>query len=140
MATIRKAFSSKDAELELLGGRPLEFMINYSATREKNLNRSAGSNKPTSFSEGDETYECKLTLGMADLVAVENAAKKASLNSILDLPPFPIVISFINTDQVLVQDVVTATFQSTGRNVGENETIRYEHDMFVTGIEFNKSL
>jgi hypothetical protein len=137
---IVKAFDSKDAQLEMLGNQPSEFSINYSTERDDRLNQSAGSKKATSYSEGDETHTCNLMLGMADQAAIESAAKKKGYKSILDLPPFPMVISFVNPDQQLVQDVVTAKFKSTGRPVGISETIRYEHTMFVVDIEYNKSL
>jgi hypothetical protein len=137
---IVKAFDSKDAQLEMLGNAPAEFMIKYSNTRENTLNYSAGSKKPTSYSEGNDAYECALTLGMADQVAVEAAARKAGYKNLLDVPPFPMVISYLNPFQVLVQDVVTAKFQSNGRDVGAGEALRYEHTMFVVDMEFNKPL
>lgn len=137
---IRKAFDAKDAELEMLGNRPAEWSIEYSISEEKVLNKSAGSRKPTSYSVGDESYECTLMLGMADQVAMEAAAKKAGYANVLKIPPFPIVISYINPDQQLVQDVVIASFQSTGRKVGESDTLRFEHAMFTVDIELNKSL
>ena len=140
MAGIRKAFDAKDAELEMLGNRPAEWSINYSTSEEKTLNYSAGSRDATSFSKGNRSHECTLMLGMADTTAMELAAQKAGYKSLLDVPPFPIVISYINPDQQLVQDVVTASFQSVGRQVGEADTLRFEHSMFVTAIEYNKSL
>lgn len=137
---IVKAFDSKDAELEMLGAKVAEFTINYSETESLTLNQSAGSRKPTSYSRGNTEYACALTLGMADQVAIEAAARKRGYKSILDVPPFPLVVTYLNPDQQLVQDVVTAKFQSNGRNVGEADTLRYEHTMFATDMQFSKPL
>jgi hypothetical protein len=135
-----KAFDSKDAELELLGAKVAEFTISYSVSESSRLNKSAGSRKPTSYSNGDEEYTCTLMLGMADQVAIEAAARKAGHKSILTVPMFPAVVSYLNPDQVLVQDVIQMKFQSNGRSVGENDTLRYEHTMLVGDIEFSKPL
>ncbi len=137
---IPKAFDSKDAELEMLGAKVAEFTISYSETENLTLNQSAGSRKATSYSRGNTEMACNLMLGMADQVAIEAAARKRGFKSILDVPPFAMVVTYLNPDQVLVQDVITAKFQSNGRNVGEADTLRYEHTMFVTDIEFSKPL
>lgn len=137
---IVKAFDSKDAELEMLGAKVVEFLISYSETESLTLNQSAGSRKATSYSRGNTEYACSLTLGMADQVAIEAAARKRGYKTILDVPPFALVLSFINPDQQLVQDVITAKFQSNGRAVGESDTLRYEHTMFVVDMEFSKPL
>jgi hypothetical protein len=134
---ISKAFSSKDADIQLLGSRPNEFTIKYSVKETNTLGYSAGSRKPTSYSQGNEEPTCTLMLGMADQAAIEAAARKAGYNSILQIPPFPIVVSYINIDQLLVQDVITAKFASNGRDVGEADALRYEHEMFCTGIDFS---
>lgn len=136
----RKAFSSKDAELRMFGNVVEEWTMSYGSTQDNKLNYSAGSKDATSFSEGQRSHECTLMLGMADQVAMEAAAKKAGYKSLLDVPPDAAVVTYSNSDNVLVQDVVTMKFQSTGRQVPENDTLRYEHQMFVTAIEYNKSL
>ncbi len=136
----RKAFSSKDAELRMFGNVVEEWTLSYGSTDDNKLNYSAGSKEPTSYSEGQRSHEATLMLGMADQVAMEAASKKAGYKSLLDVPPAPAVVTYLNSDQVMVQDVVTMKFQSTGRQIAENDTLRYEHQMFVTGIEYNKSL
>ncbi len=117
-----------------------EFTINYSKDTDRVLNHSAGSKEPTSYRDGNNTYECTLMLGMEDQVAMEQAAKKAGYKDLTELPPSPAVVSYVNSDQRLVQDVITMSFKTLGRQVGESESLRYEHTMFVTGINFDEPI
>lgn len=136
-----KAYDSSDVVITLLGNTPTEvFEMTYSTEREHQLNYSLGSRKPTSWSQGKDSSSGSITMSLKDCAAVESAAKKAGLSSILDIPPFDIIVSFVNEFDALIQDRVTCKFMSTGRQIGGDMSLRYQYNLFVLDVQQNKGL
>lgn len=69
--------------------------ISWSQTQEKFNNPGQG-NRPTSRSRGNRTATASVTLSIKEIAAIENALPAGK--DILDIKPFPIIVSF-NNDQ-----------------------------------------
>ena len=66
--------------------------IEYGETQEKENNFGAG-DRPVSRGHGAKNATCKLTLSMNDIEAIRRAIPTGSL---LDVPAFDIVVTFLN--------------------------------------------
>lgn len=136
-----KAYDSSDVVITLLGNIPNEvYDINYSSEQEHQQNYSLGSNEASSWSWGKINHQGSITLAVKDTAAIEDAARKAGLDSILKIPPFDIIVTFVNEFDKIIVDRVTCKFMSTGRQVGGDQALRYQHNLFVLGVNMNKTI
>jgi hypothetical protein len=134
-----KAFDSADVTIELLGNEPNEvYELNYNTDQEHQLNYSLGSKKPTSWSMGKESHQASITLSMLDTAQIESAARKKGLSKITEIAPFNIVVRFFNEFNEQVIDRITCKFASTGRAIGGEQALRYQHNLFVLEIKYNQ--
>jgi hypothetical protein len=131
----KKAYDHGDITLTFLGNQPINFfMIEYGDEQEHQLNHGRG-NEPHSYSTGKITYNCKLGLGMDEVVAVQNAAPGRDLKKI---KPFDIIVTYLNEDQQLVVDRVTVKFKGAGRKSSSGDmNIQQEFEMLCLGIKYN---
>jgi hypothetical protein len=137
-----KAYDAADVTIELLGNTPNEvYELKYATETADKLNYSLGSNKPSSWSKGQESHSASITLSMADTAAIENAARKAGLSKITDIPPFAIVVSFFNEFGDRVLDRIMCKFMSTGRDMAQGgQALQYQHNLMVLDIKYNQQL
>ncbi|KXX70780.1 hypothetical protein [Flammeovirga sp. SJP92] len=140
MSTARingKAYDSSDVNVAILGRPIIEVTeVSYNSEREHQLNYRLGSGKPSSYSEGKYSYSASITLLMSEVVGIENAM--GGDKDITKIKPFPITVAYLNDDNDIVVDVITAKFQSQGREVDGEMGLSKQFDLFVLNIEYNK--
>jgi hypothetical protein len=141
MANIRKngkAYDAGDVSVELLGNLSDVMEIEYQTEQDHQLNYSLGSNDPSSWSRGKKTPSGSITMPMEDCVKLENAARRAGLDSILDIAPFDINVSYLNEFSQVVVDRVTAKFMNTGRKSANGDMrLSYQYNLFVLAVKQN---
>lgn len=141
MATLRKngkAYDSADVNVIILGTIPDEvFEVGYDTEREHQLNYSLGSKQPTSWSMGKDSFNGTLTLSAADQFKIEDAAKNAGISNVADIPPFDMVVSYINEYNLARVDRVTCKFMNNGRSIGGDQSLRFQYKLFILAIKFN---
>lgn len=129
-----KAYSDADVSIAILGSIDYEVTkLEYSVEQTHEAQYSIGSNKPTSYRMGRKTYNCTLGLRLRSIAAIEKAAG----GSLLDIKPFPIIVSFVDDENEMITDIITAKFADQGRSIGDDDELKREFSMFCTNIEFN---
>jgi hypothetical protein len=129
-----KTFSGGDVTIAMLGSIDYEVTkIDYEVKQDHKLNFSLGSDKPTSYSKGKKTPSCTLGLRLKSVSALEKAAG----GDLLSIKPFDIVVVFVDDENEIITDVIKAKFQEQKREVGDEDDIKAEFEMFCLDIEFN---
>jgi hypothetical protein len=108
--------------------------IEYSEAIEKEWNYGAG-NSPVSRSIGNRSAEGKVTLGMAE---VHKLTKLSPTGSIMDLPPFDIVVAYIPENEAFMKtDILkNVEFTSHPTTASQNDkNLQVELDLFIHRIE-----
>jgi len=136
MATIRKngkAYDSGDVQI-VFDGEIIDEVkeISYSTEQEHQLNHSLA-NKATSWSMGKITNKATITLYMPAIVALE---KKAG-GDLLKKSPFDIQVTYVSEDNDIVNDKITAKFQSQGRDVTGEMGLSKQFELFVLDIAYH---
>lgn len=132
-----KTYDSGDVMIAMFGSIDYEVtQIAYSKSQEHTHNYSLGSNDPSSYSAGKVKPEGSITLRIPSAGAIEKAAG----GDLLRIKPFPIIVSYINDDNEPIVDKVVAKFAKQGRDVGGDSDLKYQYDLFVLKVDFNKSL
>lgn len=130
-----KAYDSGDVTISLLGGSPNEMHeISYGDEQEHQINHGVN-NEGTSWSHGKIAPFCTLTLAMADIVAIEDAA--GGEKDLKKIKPFNITVAYLNDYNKEVIDRVRAKFQNTGREVDGGMNLKKQFTMFCLGIKYN---
>ncbi|WP_268848143.1 hypothetical protein [Flavobacterium aestivum] len=128
-----KAYDSADSEC-FINGVPLEITsATYGNEQEHQLNFGLSSNA-SSWSRGKKTPSCTIGIMMHDIVPLELAAKGGS---ILDIPPFYMIMTFTNEYNIIVTDRVLMKFQNEGREVTGEMGLKKEYTMFALSVELN---
>jgi len=134
-----KAYDSADVIITLLGNVPNEvYDLKYGSSDEHQLNYTIGSKEANSWSQGKRSHEGTITIGMADQVAIEQAAKKSGYKTLMDVPPFDLIVNFLNAYNQEVTDVITCKFMNNGREIGGDMALRYQFNLFVLSINYSK--
>lgn len=129
-----KSYGGADVSIAILGSIDYEVTkLEYEVKQTHTANYSVGSDGPTSYSKGKKEYSCSLGLRLASISAIEKAAG----GDLLSIKPFPITVVYVNEENDIITDVVTAKFTSQGRSVGDDDDLKREFEMFCTNIEFN---
>lgn len=135
MSTVRKngkAYDSGDVVVTIEGIQVDEVKeITYGTEQEHQLNHSLA-NDATSWSMGKKTPKASITLYMAAVVAIE----KQVGGDLLRKRPFDIQVSFVNEYNEIVNDTITAKFQSQGRDVTGDMGLAKQFELFVLGINY----
>ncbi len=132
-----KAYDSADVIVTLLGSTESEVAeISYSTDREHQVNHSL-SKDATSWSMGKEMSEGSITLSMNATAKLERLVKNSNGNTIIDFAPFDINVSFINELNEPVNDTITCKFKKTGRSVDGGMNLKFQHELFVLGVNYN---
>ena len=128
----KKAYDSGDVDV-FINGIPVNVAeISYDTEQEHKVNHGL-KNKATSYSMGKETHTGSMTLLMQDVVQLEKAAK----GKLLAIKPFPINVTYINDDNMVVNDTIIAKFQKTGREVTGDMGLQKQYDLLVLDIDYN---
>jgi len=136
MATIRKngkAYDSGDVVI-VFDGEVIDEVkeISYSTEQEHQVNHSL-SNKATSWSMGKITNKATITLYMPAIVKIE---KKAG-GDLLKKAPFDIQVTYVNDYNEIVNDKITAKFQSQGRDVTGEMGLSKQFELFAIDIAYH---
>jgi hypothetical protein len=132
----QRAVDGADIEIRMLGVDVQGFEeITYEEVQETQLNYGKG-RKPHSYSVGRSSYSGSLTLYHDTVAQIE--ASLPSGTTLLDLPPFPIVVSYVSPSGRIVKDIVTAKFQKNMRGGGTGDlALKYQFELFIVNIQFN---
>lgn len=129
-----KTYDSGDVIIAMFGSIGYEVTaISYSKAQVHTANHSLGSNEATSYSMGKISNEGSITIRTASASSIEKAAG----GDLLKIKPFPINVSYINDDNEPINDTLTAKFTKQGRDVGGDDDLKYQYDLFVLSIDFN---
>jgi hypothetical protein len=134
----RKSYDFGDIVLTLLGNQPVNVKaISYESSQETQLNYGRG-NKPVGHGRGQISYTGSITLGMDEITQIEAVAPDGDITQIR---PFDIIVSYINEDQGIVNDVITCFFNGNGRNPSNGDMdLSRELPLQILNIQFNKPL
>jgi hypothetical protein len=131
-----KAYDSGDVVITMFGGIDYEVTeITYGTEQEHQANHSLGSNKQSSFSMGKITQTGSITIRLASAGAIE----KAVGGNLLNVKPFDINVTFLNEDNDIINDTITAKFQNQGREVGGDMDLKKQYTLFVLDIQYNNA-
>lgn len=146
MTTITKngrSLGGGDVKINMLGivdiyADSIEYSIKQEHQHNYGLHR-----KPRTYSMGKVSYEGKITLMLEDVAAIQNANNANDNNSLIDIPPFWIVVTIDpnveNVNNILppTVDMILAKFQNTGKKIGNEMGIKQEFELFVLNIKEN---
>lgn len=129
-----QAYSGGDVLVAMFGCLDYEVTaIEYNTKQAHTANYSLGSNDPSSYSIGKKEHSGSVTLRLRSASEIE----KACGGDLLKIRPFQINVTFVNEDNSIINDTVTAKFMSTGRSVGDDDDIKQQYELFVLGVDLN---
>jgi predicted heme/steroid binding protein len=135
MSTIRKngkSYDSGDVVVTIDGTVYDEVKeITYNTDQEHQVNHSLA-NDATSWGMGKITHKASITLYMAAWVAIESKLG----SNILKARPFDIQVTYVDSYNTIINDTITAKFQSQGRDVTGDIGLSKQVDLFVLGIQY----
>ena len=106
--------------------------INYGVTQEKTNNMGAGT-EPVSRGRGGKEYSASLTLEMKEIRRIQAALPAGS--SLLDIPPFPIVVQYLVGTNLVTDVVNNAEFTQQVVDTSQGDsTINMEMPLAIAGI------
>lgn len=128
-----KTYDSGDVEVTLFGQNDFEVTaISYGSKQAHTANYSLGTNKATSYSMGKIENEGSITFRLPSLAKIQKAAG----GDILRIKPFSVSVSFVNDDNELVTDVLTAKFTENKREANGDEDLKVECPLFILDIDW----
>lgn len=109
--------------------------ITYTTEQEKSNNKGSGV-EPVSRGRGAKDYSGSLELAMTDVLALRAASPTGDLT---DLPPFTIVVTYLNSKQFITDTLTQVEFTSDGSGGSEGDTdITTTLKMLPGGIEYGR--
>jgi hypothetical protein len=134
----QQSYDSADVKVSMLGINDVfATSIEYNTKQEHQANYGLGSREPRTYSLGKKEYSCSLELDMTDVVAIQNANKGKSL---VDIEPFPVVVTYNPSTEgnlsPMVTDTLVMKFTESGRSVSEMDS-KKSFEMFVLEINEN---
>ena len=131
----KKAYDSDDVDV-FINGIPVNVTeITYDTEQEHQVNFGL-KKKATSYSVGKETHTGTIGLLMQDVVQLEKAAN----GNLLAIKPFPINVTYVNDDNMIVNDTIIAKFAKTGREVTGDMGLQKQYELLVLDIDYNNLL
>ncbi len=129
-----KTFDNGDVQIAMFGSIDYEVTkIAYGTSQAHTPNYALGSNKPSSYSKGKIENKCTLGLRFKSISQLEKAAG----GSLLNVKPFKITVAFVDDENEMVVDVITAKFADQGRDVGDSDDLKKEFELFCLDIQYN---
>ena len=137
MSRIRRmgeAYSSGDVIVTVAGMRDvnpnaISYGYSYAHATQQGIRR-----EPRAWRMGPRTNEGSITLPIDVSAEFEKIAPDGDIARIR---PFPINVVFLNTENEMIRDLVIAKFTGNKRNVGTDEDITNEYELFVLDIQLN---
>ncbi len=129
-----KTYDNGDVTIAMFGSIDYEVTkIAYSTSQAHAANYALGSNKPSSYSRGKIEHKCNLGLRLRSIAQLE----KACGGSLLNVKPFTIAVCFVDEENEMICDIITAKFADQGRDVGDSDDLKREFELFCLDIEYN---
>jgi hypothetical protein len=110
----------------------LEYNVKYAHEYQRGIKRT-----PRGWRMGAKEMDGKITLPLDVIATIESAAPKGDIAMIR---PFPINVTFANTENVMINDVIMAKFTGNGRNVTSDGELEKELELFVLDIKLHTGL
>jgi hypothetical protein len=137
MAAVKRmheVYSSGDVTVTLMGihdinPSAIEYNSNYAHEYQRGLRRDA-----RGWRMGAKEMDAKITLPLDAIAIIEKVAPNGDIAL---LKPFPIIVTFFNSENVLIKDIITAKFKGNGRTVTNDGEIEKEYELFPTEIQYN---
>ncbi len=107
----------------------IEYNSKYAHEYQRGIKR-----EPRGWRMGAKEMDGKITLPLDVISEIEKAAPKGEIARIR---PFPINVTFANTDNEMIHDVVIAKFTGNGRNITQDGELEKELELFVLDVKFN---
>ncbi len=131
-----RAYDWASLKLRLLGQLVLGVTaVSYEETQEKVNNYGAGT-LPVSRGLGKIEPKASLTLEMKELERIMASAKAQGLQRLQDIPPFPVVVAYLNEANVVVTHTLNnCEFTNNKREVKSGDTqIEVELELILSHI------
>lgn len=137
MTRIRRmgeAYSSGDVTVTMAGMRDVNpdavsYGYSYAHATQQGIRRH-----PRAWRQGAKTMEGSITLPLDVIAEFERIAPRGDIALIR---PFPINVVYFNAENEMIRDIVIAKFTGNKRNVGSDEDITNEYELFVLDIQLN---
>jgi len=110
----------------------IEYNYKYAHEYQRGIKRN-----PRGWRMGAKEMDGKITLPLDVIAQIELAAPNSDIALI---KPFPINVTFANTENVLINDVIFAKFTGNGRNVTADGELEKELELFVLDIKLHVSI
>lgn len=107
----------------------IEYNDSYAHEYQRGLRRDA-----RGWRMGAREMDAKITL---PLDAVSEIEKSAPGGNLALIKPFPIIVTFFNSENLLIKDFIMAKFKGNGRSVTNDGEIEKEYELFPTEMKFN---
>jgi hypothetical protein len=129
-----EAYSSGDVIVTVAGMRDVNpdavsYGYSYAHATQQGIRRN-----PRAWRMGPKTNEGSITLPIDVAAEFEKIAPNHDLALIR---PFPVNVVFLNAENEMIRDLVIAKFTGNKRNVGADEDITNEYELFVLDIQLN---
>jgi len=131
------AYSWSGINMNILGTDIKGFTeINYSEKQDKVNNYGAGV-EPVSRGYGRKEYSASITLEMKEVRRIQSAMPPGK--SLLDIPAFPIAVSYLNGNKVITDIIHKAEFTNNVVETKQGDSnIPVKLDLIIAGITWGK--
>ena len=129
-----EVYSAGDVDVTLAGIQDvnpsaIEYNSKYAHEYQRGIKRD-----PRGWRMGAKEMDAKITLPMDVVAAIEKVAPGGELAKIR---PFPIIVTFFNSENEKVTDVIRVKFTGNGRNVTPDGELEKELELFPLNMKFN---
>ncbi|MEO6176779.1 MAG: hypothetical protein ABIP27_16630 [Flavobacterium circumlabens] len=107
----------------------IEYNSNYAHEYQRGLRRDA-----RGWRMGAKEMDAKITLPLDAIALIEKGAPNGDIAL---YRPFPIIVTFLNSENEMIKDIITAKFKGNGRTVTNDGEIEKEYELFPTEMKFN---
>jgi hypothetical protein len=131
---MHEVYSSGDVTVTIMGiydinPTSIEYNSSYAHEYQRGLRRDA-----RGWRMGAKEMDAKITLPLDAVAMIEKVIPGGDLAL---FKPFPIIVTFFNSENILIKDMIMAKFKGNGRAVTNDGEIEKEYELFPTGMLFN---
>ena len=131
---MHEVYSSGDVTVTLNGiydinPSAIEYNSTYAHEYQRGLRRDA-----RGWRMGAKEMDAKITLPLDAVSIIERAAPNGDIAL---YRPFPIIVTYLNSENEMIKDIITAKFKGNGRSVTNDGEIETEYELFPTEMKFN---
>lgn len=131
---MHEVYSAGDVTVTLKGiydinPSAIEYNSNYAHEYQRGLRRDA-----RGWRMGAKEMDAKITLPLDAASLIEKGAPNGDIAL---YRPFPIIVTFWNSENEMIKDIITAKFKGNGRSVTNDGEIEKEYELFPTEMQFN---